>query len=354
MKINWNIPKNIEFRKFVTLRVIASIAVAVIVLWALVALFGSSPPPSPGAVHNPDARISPPPKPTEAASSPAQEEPPAATENAPPEEPRVNVNYLPASSRTTPNVSPKGVAFVEAVIQPLNHELKNRWWGWRPNDLINVTDNINSFQMGVLEVTRRSTVALADRIARTSTTDAYNENLEQAVNWFMVKATSFWFPSAESKYRDGLGELRLYIEKLKQGKAHFHTRADNLIPLLVSFEDVLGSCNENLVKQFNEDGSLVSFFSVDDYFFYAKGVSSAMATVLEAVLEDFIVTLESRNATDLLKHAIADCHRAASLSPWIVLDSDLDGTFANHRANMAAPVNRAQSYLAQLIKTLST
>ena len=249
---------------------------------------------------------------------------------------------------------PKGVAFVEASIQPLSYELEERWWGWRANDIIDLTDNVNNFQMGVLEVTRRTTVALAERISRTGTTDAFDENLEQAMNWFMVKATSYWFPSAESKYREGLEELQAYQDKLMQGRATFYTRTDNLIPLLASFEDLLGSCDENLVKEVNEDGSPVSFFMVDNYFFYTQGVASSMAVVLEAVHHDFLLTLEQRNGTELLHHAIVSCQRAAAIEPWIILDRDLGSIFANHRANLAAPISHARFYLGQLIKTLST
>ena len=250
---------------------------------------------------------------------------------------------------------PKGVAFVEATINPLRYELEERWWGWRPNDLIDVTDNVNNFQMGVLEVTRRTVVALAERISRTGVTDALNPNLEDAMNWFMVKAGSYWFPSAESKYREGLNELEAYLAKLKEGKATFYTRTDNLIPLLASFEDLMGSCDENLVKEIEEDGSPVSFFSADNYFFYTQGVASAMATVLEAVHHDFLPTLESRHGSEeLLHHAIVSCQRAAEIDPWIIMNRDLSSLFANHRANMAAPISHARFYLGQLIKTLST
>jgi len=263
---------------------------------------------------------------------------------------------IPATPMTAPvhKPTPRGVAFVEAAIQPMEYELEERWWGWRPNDIINITDNVNNFQLGVLEITRRTVVALAERISRHGVTDSLDPNLEEAMNWFMVKASSYWFPSAESKYQDGLDEMRTYLENLKAGKATFYIRADNLIPLLASFEDLLGSCDENLVKDTNEDGTPVSFFKADDYFYYTKGVASAMAMVLEAVHHDFLLTLESRNATELLHHAIVSCQRAAELSPWIVLDRDLSSIFSNHRANMAAPISHARFYLGQLVKTLST
>jgi hypothetical protein len=249
---------------------------------------------------------------------------------------------------------PPGVAFVQATIKPLEYELKQRWWGWRPNDIVNVTDNVNNYQLGVLEVTRRTIVQLAERISRTGSTDAFNPHLENAMNWIMVKADRYWFPSPESKYKESLDELAIYKHQLMNNEASFYTRADNVIPLLIAFEDLLGSCDENLVKEREKDGSKVGFFKSDNYFYYAKGITSAMAPILEALHHDFIDVLEKRNGAELLHHAIASCQRASKLNPWIVTNGDLDGILANHRANIAAPISHAKFYIGQLIKTLST
>jgi CBS domain-containing protein len=248
----------------------------------------------------------------------------------------------------------KGVAFVEATIAPLDYELNKRFWGWRSNDILNFTDNVNNFQLGVLEVTRRTVVALTERISRTGATAAFDENLENGMNWLMIKARKYWFPSPESKYNASLNELKTYKEKLEKGEANFYIRTDNLIPLLMAYEDLLGSCEENLVKTKEDDGSPVSFFKADDYFFYAKGVVSSMGTILEAVLEDFIEIVETRGGEDVLHHAIESCHHASEIDPWIITNSPLDGILANHRANMAAPLSHARFYIGVLIKTLST
>ena len=247
-----------------------------------------------------------------------------------------------------------GIEFVAAVIRPLAYELNQRFWGWRPNDILDFTDNINHFQLGVLEVTRRTAVVLAERISRTGASVSFDENLERAMNWFMVKPERYWFPAPESKYRAGLGEFALYMEKLKKGEASFYNRTDNLLPLLKTYQNLLGSCDENLVKQKEDDGSEVSFFKSDDYFFYAKGVASALLIILEAVEKDFYGILYSRNSLDGLHHAILMCRMASELDPWIITDSDFDGVLANHRANMAAPISHARFYLGVLIRTLST
>jgi Uncharacterized protein conserved in bacteria (DUF2333) len=249
---------------------------------------------------------------------------------------------------------PRGVAFVTACIEPLDYELNSRFWGWRPNDIVDFTDNVNNFQLGVLEVTRRTAVSLAERLSRTGSTASFDIDLERAMNWFMIKSDRYWFPSAESKYTDGIEGIKTYLKKLERGEASFYTRADSLIPLLSAYEDLLGSCDENLAKAKEDDGSSVSFFKADNYFYYAKGVASAMGTVLEAVMEDFKSTLESRHAEELLHHAILSCHRAKEIDPWIVTEGSLSGILANHRANMAAPISHARFYLGVLIKTLST
>jgi len=247
-----------------------------------------------------------------------------------------------------------GMAFVDAVIHPMDYELNGRFWGWRPNDIIEYTDNINNFQLGVLEVTRRTSRILAERISRTGSSARFDPNLETAMNWFMIKADRYWFPSAESKYKDGLEELRHYYDKLGRGEAEFYTRTDNLIPLLKAYEDLLGSCDENLVKTHEADGSKVSFFDSDDYFFYTKGVASTLHTILSAIAVDFNIMVSREGGLEVLHHAIEMCHHATELDPWLILNSDYSSIFANHRSNMAAPISHARFYVGVLIKALST
>lgn len=248
-----------------------------------------------------------------------------------------------------PTVAPvmdtgKGIAFVTACMQPMDYELNGRFWGWRPNDILNVTDNVNNFQLGVLEVTRRTSVALAENLSRTGSTDAYVPSLESAMNCFMINPRQYWFPTAESKYQEGLDEMKNYIKMLKTGEARFYKRVDNLVPMFKAFESMLGSCDENLVKN---QGDL-STFKADNYFYYSRGVASAMGTILEAAAEDFSDLIASAQGTDVLHHAITALNHAAHMEPWIVFEGSPDGFLANHRANMAAHISHARFYLGVL------
>jgi hypothetical protein len=251
-------------------------------------------------------------------------------------------------------IKARGVVFAEALIAPMDYELNERFWGWRPNDIINVTDNVNNFQLGVLEVTRRTTIVLTERISRIGSAASFDDNMEQAMNWFMIKASAYWLPSPETKYNEGLDNLRQYAHDLETGLSRFYTRTDNLIPLLAVYKDLLGSCDENLVKDREDDGEEVSFFKADDYFYYAQGVASAMMGLLEAVQVDFDAVLETRRARDALHHAVESLHHALDIHPWFILDSDLSSIFANHRANMAASISHARFYLDVAIEALST
>lgn len=255
------------------------------------------------------------------------------------------------SSKTYPVA---GMAFVDAVIQPMDYELNHRSFGWRPNDIVEYTDNVNNFQLGVLEVTRRTSRILAERLSRTGSSASFDPNLENAMNGFMIKSDRYWFPSAESKYREGLKELRAYYDKLERGEAQFFTRTDNLIPLLSAYQDLLGSCDENLVKKHEPDGSPVSLFKADNYFNYSKGVASALHTILGAIEIDFNIMVSREGGLAVLHHAIEKCHQATEIEPWIVLNSGDSSIFANHRANMAAPISHARFYIGVLIKALST
>ncbi len=360
-----DVKKDPEFKRFAVKRIVVGVAIAALLLWGgslLIGFFGRD-----GrtvkvegvetrqeAAQDPRIREAP-----ETAPAPADEPHAPAPEKeaaAPAEHDAAETPKPAADTHTSPPAKPQvpGMAFTEALIGPLNHELRERFWGWRPNDILDFTDNVNNIQLGVLEVTRRATVQLNERISRTGTTASLDPHLNQAMNWLMVKAEEYWFPSAETKYKDAMDELGIYRDRLRRGEAGFFVRADNLIPLLAAFEDLLGSCDENLVKQTESSGKSVSHFMADDYFYYAKGVAMAMLPIMEAVAVEFHNTLENRRGVDVIHHAIHSLSIAAEIDPWYITDADLDGILANHRANMAAPISHARFYLGVLANTLST
>ncbi len=245
-----------------------------------------------------------------------------------------------------PEISPiAGVTFVETMISLMEKELKGRFLGWRPNDLIigRFTDNINNYQLGVLEAMRFTTLRLKDSLTRMGEADAYDRDLQDALNLFMNKATQFWFPSAETSYTEAVEHLKRFLEKLKRGERRFYYRIDNLISLIVSYNDLLGNVNRTLIMKD------VSFFESDDYFYYAKGVAHVMFEILKVVRVGFREQLATINATEIMDEILEELQRAEEMDPWIILNGNLDGIFANHRANLNAPL----SEVAHLMTVMS-
>jgi hypothetical protein len=236
-----------------------------------------------------------------------------------------------------PEISPiPGVTFIETMINLMDHELHGRILGWRPNDIVvgRFTDNINYYQLGVLEALRFTTGRLKDSLTRMGDADTYDPDLEKALHLFMNSATSFWFPSAESCYGEANDHLKAFVEKLKTGKRSFYYRKDNLVSLISSYKDLLGNVNKSLVA------GNVSFFKSDDYFYYAKGVAHVYYEILKVVRVGFQTQLASTlYGLDIMDTILHELSIADKIDPWIILDSDLDSFFANHRADLNAPLS---------------
>lgn len=244
-----------------------------------------------------------------------------------------------------PEISPiPGVSFVEAMINLMEHELKGRFLGWRPNDILigRFTDNVNNYQLGVLEAMRFTTLRLKDSLTRMGDADTYDPDLEAALNLFMNKADLFWFPSAESSYQNAVDHLKLFVEKLKTGKRSFYYRKDNLVLLFASYRDLLGNVNKSLIIP-------MDWSKIDDAFYYAKGVAHVYYEILRVVRVGFEQQLATTlYAKEILDEAIHELHRVEEIDPWIILDSDLGGFFANHRANLNAPLSEVTHLLVIL------
>jgi hypothetical protein len=252
----------------------------------------------------------------------------------------------------------KGEVFTEALIKVMDKQINQTWIGWRPNTIIfgkfGLTDNVNNIQLGTLEVARRTVVVLNEHMTRFATTESYNPRVNEAMNFFMVSPDKYWFPSASGKYREAMHDLDLYIKQLQAGRARFYTRVDYLIALLSNYKDLLGSSFYNLLKDTEADGQPVSWFMVDDYFYYSQGIAMAMAEMLEAVTKEFHQELLKKNSHKLLEDAIHALHAGSHLNPWIVTNGSKDGILANHRANVSTYIGEAEHVISTLQQQLAT
>jgi hypothetical protein len=279
--------------------------------------------------------------------------PPAAPETA------VKTPAPPPAVTPPPRVEPvKGEVFTRALIKIMDDQVNQPLFGWRPNSIIfgkfKLTDNVNNRQLGVLEVVRRTLVVLNEHMTRFAITEAYNPKVNEAMNFVMVSPDKYWFPSASGKYREAIRDLEQYIDSLRQGRGRFYTRVDNLIALVATYKDILGSSYHNLIKDTEADGSQVSWWMVDDYFYFSQGLALGMSQMLVAVKEEFHQELLKKNSHKLLEDAIHALHAGSHLSPWVVTNGGKDGILANHRANMSSYIGEAEHVIATLQTVLAT
>jgi len=248
----------------------------------------------------------------------------------------------------------EGVLFLQAYIHVLDYELRERRFGWRPNSLLSgklrLTDNVRNAQLGVLETVRVVGRVLKEKITRFGDADAFNPQIEKATNLFMISAGQFWFPAADEEYRKGIAELERYLKDLNAGRVRFYARSDTFEHLVHACKELVGNCHHNLIKQTESDGTLVSTWRADDYFYYAQGVASAMGSILEAGLVDFREELVLIKGLKLMEEVVHALDRAAGMNPWIVLNGNLNGFLANHRANMAVPMGEALFKLNNVLR----
>jgi hypothetical protein len=234
-----------------------------------------------------------------------------------------------------------GVTFVDTLIELMDYELHGRMLGWRPSGVLicRLTDNVNNYQLGVLEAVRFTTLRLKDSLTRLGEADTYDPDLEQALNEFMISATSWWFPSAESSYSQAIEHLKKFKTKLEKGQRSFYYRRDTLVSLLSTYKDQIGNVNRTLVMP-------VGWYKSDDYFYYAKGVVHVYYEILKVCRVGFKNQLATMHAGDLMDEVLHEMLIAEKIDPWIVFDAGYSGFFANHRANLNAPLSEAAHLLA--------
>jgi len=228
-----------------------------------------------------------------------------------------------------------GTAFAETLAQIVEHELASPA-GWRPNDFFLwgphvLADNNANRQLGIIQSVRETARVFRDHLTKVSATE-YDPNLITADTMFRNDETKFWFPSAESRYREGVAALRRYIVGLESkppiSKPINHRNVE-LIRLFQTWTDLLGDAHANLLR---EDAG---FLRTDDYFYHAQGYAHVMHYMILALRREYAAVLAGRETILQSIDRVADSLGvAARMKPLIVLDGGPSGLFANHRRNL--------------------
>ena len=264
----------------------------------------------------------------------------------------------------------KGAAFIKTN-QALIEQMQQNWL---PNDLFWPTvllDNMPNFQIGKLEVVRYNIRVLRDNLSRMRTTDKLDPAAEKAFTSLSNDPYKWWFPSAESKWKEANRGLRAFYENLLSGTSHFYPRADNLVELLQQYASLMGGANTRLInaphdidaslaveeqgKDSSESPTMVDinipWYHIDNNFYYAQGIAYALYESFKAIRIDFIDVLTDKNSLKLVDKILEKLERCY-FEPLIVFNGDPGSIFANHSLNLSGVFNDARQKTNSLIVSL--
>ncbi len=252
-----------------------------------------------------------------------------------------------------------GELYASTAAAIMAHELDSTT-GWRPNDFFLwgpsvLADNNANRQLGIIQALRESVRVLKDHLTKVSSNE-YDPNLVIADTAFRNDAAKFWFPSAENKFREGVGALRKYVDGLKTNPPKsrpINRRNVELIRLFQTWGDLLGDAHANLFKTQEPDGGSVPPWRNDDYFYHAQGFAHVMYHLMRALKREYDVDLVNRPSVATLFDEVTDVlGRAAELKPLIVLDGAPAGLFANHRRNLDVYIAEARQKMYSIREEL--
>lgn len=269
-----------------------------------------------------------------------------------------------------------GATFTSTLIS-IGETLLDKRGGYLSNDVMPPgvwLDNMPNWEFGVLVMLRDASAALRNHFARSQSQSVEDKNLSRAEPQFNFQNDSWLFPATESEYRDGLKELKKYLQRLadpQQQQAQFYARADNLRQYLEIIEKRLGSLSQRLSASVGQErvntdlagdnkarqstGAPASlhlktpWLELDDIFYEARGTTWALHAILQAIEVDFDSILRKKNAVVSLRQIIRelDGTQQSILSP-VVLNGGGFGVFANYSLTMANYIARANAAVIDL------
>jgi hypothetical protein len=230
----------------------------------------------------------------------------------------------------------KGIALRAAISNRLEEEMSSTF-GWSVNDLIvsptRWLDNRANRQRGVIFATRMLINFFSTNLAKYGTIDAENEFLKEArEKYFAFSEDSWWFPSTESQYRQGIALLRQYDDELASGKAVYNMRSDDMYNMLTFIigKQVLDQPLGLLVQPENE----VAYAELDDRIYYTQGVVLVLRDFIRTFVELYPV-IKEKGGEENIGIAIREMELICTFDPLIVLRGEHDSVTADHRGKMA-------------------
>ena len=218
-------------------------------------------------------------------------------------------------------------------------------------------DNKASFQRGINQAIRRTTVELVDSLGRVRGTSQVDQSLQDARGSMNFDEHTWYFglnpfgpkTPTPSFYRSAIRDLEAFNTRLVGCTAIFDARADNLMQLVDRIANDLGATSAILRErsELHNDGWFDT--RADDRFWFAYGQLYGYYGIMTAARHDFQAVIQSRGLTQLWNNLTEQFKSALKIQPLVISNGREDGwIMPTHLATMGFYVLRVRSNLVEV------
>ena len=218
-------------------------------------------------------------------------------------------------------------------------------------------DNKASFQRGVNQAIRRTTVEFVDTLGRVRGTSQVDGDLQDARGAMQFDESTWYFgvspfgpkTPTPSFYRSAIRNLNAFNDRLSNCTAIYDARADNLIQFLDRIASDVGSTSA-ILRDRSENYNAGWFDTrADDRFWFAYGQLYGYYGILKATHEDFRGVIDQRNLSQLWDTMEDQLVAALKIQPAIISNGSESGwIMPTHLATMGFYVLRFRSNLVEI------
>ena len=226
-------------------------------------------------------------------------------------------------------------------------------------------DNKASFQRGVHQAIRRTTVELTDTLGRIRGTSEADKGLQDARSSVQFDEFTWYINPFDSKrpfgpttqtptyYRAAIRHLNDFNDRLVKCRSTFDARADNLMTLLDRIAKDIGSTSAEIRDRAEKSNAGWFDTRADNLFMYAKGQLYGYYGVLRAARSDFRDVIKSRQVEDLWKNMEGQTRAALALDPAIISNGREDGwLMPTHLTTIGFYILRVRANLVEIRSVL--
>jgi len=218
-------------------------------------------------------------------------------------------------------------------------------------------DNKASFQRGVNQAVRRTTIELVDTLGRVRGTSQIDPDLQSARGSLQFDESTWYFSLSPfgpktptpSFYRSAIKDLKKFNTRLEKCEAVFDARADNLLQFVDRIANDIGATSAILRERSENYDSGWFDTRADDRFWFAYGQLYGYYGILKAARADFHDVIAQRGLTQLWDELEEQLRASLNIRPFIISNGAESGwLMPSHLATLGFYVLRVRSNLVEI------